>query len=548
MKVQLFEILELDAFKKVDVIAGSEGLSKEVEDAYVMEVPDIISYIGSGGLLFTTLYPIINDKEALENFIPKLNDQGLAGVAIKPGRYVANIPFYMIEQAEELSFPLLLLPDTANFSMLTNEILTKLLGMKTEELEFRNNISKKFYNLLLNGGDIKDLISYVSKLACMEMFVANDQLNFIDSSTKESPTTFEFSIEEISERSSTKVNKHQNDSTSLIIDEEKYDKNDLIIHSIDAGRKTMGYLIILKNKRNRMSYLNIVIEQTLILLAFLLQKRQSLIQTERNYLDNFIRSILHTQYTSQADLIERAKIFKWKLHFPNIILLINIENNDTEIKLSNYYKVLNSRIISQTIARICEIPIENVKTALYNDQIICFVSAALVNDLSVKLKRASDIFIVSLKKYGRVSVGISERIYGMNEISEAYDEALLVQKIYKDVYASEQFVEFYKDIGVFKIFHLIEDKSALHDYVEEKVGVLIQNDQDTEMDLVKTLDSLIENNMNIKESSKDLYVHYNTLRYRIDKIKELGINLSSGNELTELGVALQLMKYLNYEL
>lgn len=547
MKIKLFEILKLDGFQDVKVIAGSKGLSNNVENAYVMEVPDIVSYIDRDGLLFTTLYPIIDDKEALESFIPKLNESGLAGLAIKLGRYIDDIPPYMIEQAEDLSFPLLLLPESANFSVLTNEILTKLLGIKTKELEFRDNISNQFHNLLLSGADIKDLISYVSRITYMDIFVIDNHLNFIESSTKDNPEVFEFHDEKVSDRLSSIQNRNLSDTMYLKIDENNYGKEDLIIHSIDAERKTMGYLIILKNQPNRISYLNIVIEQIIILLAFLLQRRQLLIQTERNYLDNFIQSILHAQYTSQTELIQKAKIFKWELHFPSIILLIDIHNNIPEDRLSNYYKILESNIISQTIARICGISIKNVKTALYNNQIVCFVSVALVTDLPQKLEKASEVFIKSIKSYGIGSVGISEKIYNMTEISGAYNQALLVQNIYKDVHSSEQFIKFYKDLGIFKIFHLIEDKDSLFSYVEEKLGVLIRNDQESDMELIKTLDVLIKNNMNIKESAKDLYVHYNTLRYRMNKLKELGIDLLSGNELTEVAVALQLMKYLDFE-
>ncbi|MGL9813378.1 hypothetical protein IGJ45_003316, partial [Enterococcus sp. DIV0574] len=304
----------------------------------------------------------------------------------------------------------------------------------------------------------------------------------------------------------------------------------------------------LKNKKDKISYLNIVIEQAIILLAFLLQNRQSLIQTERNYLDSFISSMIHTQYTSQTELIQKAKVFKWDIHFPSVILLIDIKNSNEKTRLSNYYKALDSGAITETIANVCEIPHENIKTALYNNQIICFVSVALIIDLPTKLKRASEIFVKYLKKFGPVSVSISGKFFNMVEISQAYKEALLVQNIYKDVYSEQQFIEIYKDLGIFKLFHLIEDKEYLNQYIEEILGAVIRNDQKNDMNLIDTLQSLITNNMNMKKSSEDLYIHYNSLRYRVSKLNELGVELSNGSKTTEIAVALQLLKYLNYKI
>lgn len=49
MKVTVREILNLELFREVEVMAGHNGLDKEVENVYVMEVPDISAYVSEGG-------------------------------------------------------------------------------------------------------------------------------------------------------------------------------------------------------------------------------------------------------------------------------------------------------------------------------------------------------------------------------------------------------------------------------------------------------------------------------------------------------------------
>ncbi|WP_423188489.1 PucR family transcriptional regulator [Alkalibacterium sp. f15] len=545
LKVTMQEILKLDNFQNVDVVAGHDGLNNDIENVYVMEVPDISAYVNEGGLLFTTLYPIVDNKTAMKNFIPELKKLGLAGVAIKVGRYVEEIPAYMLEQADDLSLPVLQLPSTSNFSFLLNDILTELLGKKTKELEFRESISSKLHTLLLSGADIKDLLSYVSVVTSMDIIIISEQLKFVEASSSDSSVNFKVMDDKFYVKSINKI-EFLEDEPCIQFEGKVYLRKNVIIQPIDAGEKILGYIILIKkNDKSRLEYLDIIVEQSIILLAFLLQNRQTLLQKERNYLDNFIRDIINENYQFQSELIEKAKVFKWNFHFPNIILLIDITNNHEDNKVASYYKSIDSGIITEEIARSCEIPLENCKVALHNDHIICFISVALITDLSTKLKRASEQIAKHFKKYGSIKISISDKIYSIDEIQSSYNDAVLVQNIYKEVYKDESFIEFYNDIGIYKIFHLIKDKDYLSKYVEEKLGTVIASDEKNDMELIKTLKVLIKNNMNVKKSADELFIHYNSLRYRVNKLNELGIEIKDGNEMTEIAVACQLLSYLN---
>jgi purine catabolism regulator len=545
LKVTLNEILKLESFQEVTVAAGYNGLNNHIENVYVMEVPDISAYVDQGGLLFTTLYPIVDDPSAMENFIPELKKLGLAGVAIKVGRYIQEIPTYMLKQADELSFPLLRLPSSSNFSLLSNDILTELLGKKTKELEFRESISSKLHTLLLSGADIKDLLSYVSVVTSMDIVIISEQLKYIESSRYKD--SVDFSIIDNSFYSKSIKSADYSDAAPCIqFEGDLYLRKDVMIQPIDAGEKVLGYLILIKNdKKGKLEHLDIIIEQAIILLAFLLQNRQSLIQKERTYLDNFIRDIINENYKFQSELIEKAKVFKWNFHFPNTIMLIEISNKFGDNKIVNHYKAIDSGIISEEIARSCEIPAENCKVALHDNRIICFISIALVNDLSSKIKKASEQILQRLSSYGAIKISISNKIYSIEEIKTAYEDAVLVQNVYKEVYESQSFIEFYQNIGIFRLFHLIDDKEYLHKYVDEKLGHVIMSDEKNDMELIQTLKVLIRNNMNVKKSADELYIHYNSLRYRIGKLKELGIEIKDGNEMIEIAVACQLLSYLN---
>lgn len=547
MRVTVNEVLKLKSFRQVKVISGVQGLNNDVGNVYVMEVPDISSYVGKNGLLFTTLYPIADDEQALKSFIPNLVDLGLSGVGIKIGRYLDEIPEYMVKQADELGLPILALPSDANLSTLTNDILTQLLGMKTKELEFRESISAKLHTLLLSGADIKDLVEYVSVITGKDIMVVSSQFKLIDSSINLQKNEVVVHSAALKESDSNRA--ALTTSVPLVsINKETYLRDELILHPIDAGEKLLGYIILTsqESSKNKLDeYLSVIIEQAVILLAFLLQNRQALLQKERNYLDNFIRDSINQQYDSQADLIQKAKVFKWNLHFPNIIMLIDIDEESPEKRLSYYYKILDSGIITDELSRQLEIPRENCKVALYETHIICFISVALLTSLYSRLDKAGNILIKRLKTYSHVRVSFSNKFFSSSEIKNAYEEANLVQNIYKEISLNKSSINFYKDLGMYKLFHLIDDKESLKSFVNEKIGPIIESDENNSMHLIMTLKTLIAHNMNLKKSAEALFIHYNSLRYRVNKLKDLGINLEDGNELAELAVACQLLTYLN---
>src|SRR5215208_6913252 len=103
--VSLRQALTLAPFERARVVAGAGGLGRIVRHVNVMEVPDIAAYVKSDQLLLTTAYPLRDERAALAELVPRLAEKGLAGLAIKPARYIEAIPETMIEAAERLAFP-----------------------------------------------------------------------------------------------------------------------------------------------------------------------------------------------------------------------------------------------------------------------------------------------------------------------------------------------------------------------------------------------------------------------------------------------------------
>lgn|GEM_PF-5614625 len=91
----------------------------------------------------------------------------------------------------------------------------------------------------------------------------------------------------------------------------------------------------------------------------------------------------------------------------------------------------------------------------------------------------------------------------------------------------------YKDIGLFKILLEVQNKEVLQHYYQSIMGNLIRYDKENDPFLINTLNVYLEQNCNLDETSEVLFIHKNSLRYRLKKIEEItGENLKSPKALS----------------
>ncbi|MFA1820878.1 PucR family transcriptional regulator [Virgibacillus oceani] len=542
MYITVKDILEMEAFKEVEFIAGASGLQRRVQNVYFMEVPDIYSFVDENGLLLTTLFPIADNQNDIKTLIPRLAEQNLAGIAIKPGRYINKIPAFMVEQADHYHFPLIKLHYDANLSTLTNHILSALLGIKTSMLEFRDQIHGQLLNLLLEGADLKQFVISMGKIVHEHILVFDNDFRYVQSSIDMNENENEIKIDQ--ERNYSLHYSLPLNEITVSINDKSYKNDNLLVQPIQAGKENFGYMVVLIEKGKSVTdTITAAVGQATIFLAFLFQTENTIIQRERGYLGNFIQDIFNERYVSQPDVIEKAKIFNWNFHFPITILNIKLNIKESKKRLSAYYKMLDSGLIERIISHFLDIPPENFKVLYYNDSIICFISLAFESRLKPRLREISKSIISNFKKIGDIAISISDMANYVDEIKESYEHSILVHNIHAGSMNKTSFIEFYDELGLYKLFYRIKDKAYIQEFVEEKLGEILAYDQKKDAELMETVKYLIKNNGNLQKTANDMYIHYNTLRYRVNKLKELGIDMKNGFDLTEVSVALELHQY-----
>ncbi len=125
------------------------------------------------------------------------------------------------------------------------------------------------------------------------------------------------------------------------------------------------------------------------------------------------------------------------------------------------------------------------------------------------------------------------QIYPLTDLRISYTEARTALTLPR-LLGQEGTVQKYADLGIFSIL-FSQDAASLKNYSFNTLGKLLEYDEKTEGKLLPTLRELLDNCYNFKETADKLFVHINTLYYRINKIEEI-LELDLSQMLTRVNL------------
>ena len=149
---------------------------------------------------------------------------------------------------------------------------------------------------------------------------------------------------------------------------------------------------------------------------------------------------------------------------------------------------------------------------------------------------------LSAEFYTQVAIGISTVVDNIKDLARAYKEAQVALEVGK-VFENEKNIISYENLGIGRLIYQLPT-TLCEMFLQEvfKRGSLESLDRET----LQTIQAFFENNLNVSETSRKLFVHRNTLVYRLDKIRKMtGLDLREFEHAITFKVALMVKKYLN---
>lgn len=144
--------------------------------------------------------------------------------------------------------------------------------------------------------------------------------------------------------------------------------------------------------------------------------------------------------------------------------------------------------------------------------------------------------------YTRVNIGVGTVVDNVRNLAVSFREARIALEVGK-VFDTDKSIISYENLGIARlIYHL--PTNLCETFLKEvfKKGSIESLDQET----LFTIQKFFENNLNVSETSRKLFVHRNTLVYRLEKIKKLtGLDLREFDHAIIFKIALMVKKYLS---
>lgn len=240
-------------------------------------------------------------------------------------------------------------------------------------------------------------------------------------------------------------------------------------------------------------------------------------------------------YPNQKELyVNYLENYGLVLNEQYIVLLINIQNDKKE----------EGNINGKMLVR-------QIENYLYNNQWECIV-VEIDEEIFLLFKgNYNDVQVeeyfkeliencTSLKNNDHVYCGIGECVDNISKINKSYQQAKSVINLQRKHVELRESLK-YRDLGIYKLLLEIKDREIIKSYVDETIGTVLKYDEINNSNLLEVLKIYLKNNRSIKETANKLFIHRNTVNYKIGKVnKILNINLADNEASTRVLVALKL--------
>lgn len=523
--VTVADILKVDMVARCRLIAGSGGIMRPVRSVTVMEVPDVYPWVSEGEMVLTTLFAIKDDPEALANLVPNLWERGISAIAIKPRRYVQEIPAVMVEQSERLGFPLIEIPETISHSVLLEGILQYLLGHSRPGTR---DVSRyqKVLDSVVDGLDLGDVVSLLVSVVQNPIAVfgaGGDPIfsGFPDGFPGDQAVR---SLGSVRWEPCPYAALSSGQLARVKSGEIRMRGRPVGIHQFVSGVGSASpyRLVVWEWARVLSGDELVMLNQISTLIFFELDKAHALRQVERRYQMQFwqnwmageigtVRSVQQQgwQIGCQIENVPRRVIVFRSAAPPDGGLDLGPgATRDAEDPVSRLGRRIGEWLRRERVDALW-FPLEEAVVVT----VPAGPAAEAVDGWVRRLIRDID------REKGGLVAGIG-RPYAINEQHVSYREAMQAARLASAAGHPEPTAS-YETLGVYRLLGALQGSPELDGFVADYLGPLKEYDRQYHANLLETVRHYLDQGCSVRRASQKMFVHYNTVVYRLNLVESV---------------------------
>lgn len=251
---------------------------------------------------------------------------------------------------------------------------------------------------------------------------------------------------------------------------------------------------------------------------------------ERFDRNNFFQNLLMDNLLL-VDVYNRAKKLHIETAMPRVVYIIEMKE-DKENTAAEFLKGMFSSQMGDFITAI-------------DESSVILIKALEPADKAAQLEQTAQTIVdmMSTELMMNVRVAYGTVVQELKDVSKSYKEAMMALDVGKIFYVEKK-VNSYGSLGIGRLIYQLP-ANLCRIFIDEIFGESDPGEFDEE--IVSTVNKFFENNLNVSETSRQLFVHRNTLVYRIEKLeKSTGLDVRTFDDALTFKIAMMVYNYMKY--
>lgn len=538
MKI-LAEVLALPRFSDLQLLSSHSNLTQRLESVEITETPDVADFIPKNVMILTTAMIYKDDQEKLKPFIDSLKQAECTALGIKVGRFLDEISPEIVAYASAVDLPLIKIPSTQPLGGLLHEIVGYLRDSKTEQMSVAFDIQKRFSTLLMQDVDATRFIAEFAKILNAPIILLSPWQQVIAHSNYfyGNQKSAEFFIEQLSKDHFQQL---AQEKKIFRLQDERQENIQVAGFPIRVNDYFPYYLLVLSPEQIPYPISEFAIDQAILVLTFMLFKNQKIAESFEHLKTDFLDRLLDThqealsKHQNWLELWKNYRLINSDYYQLAIVYGVTKPENETHIR----YQQAEGQLIFQWLKE--QLPEILPDVALFklknqNKSILIFQSKKndhlmILQNLAERLQQALPITIRFA--LGNAYENLKDLPNSYIEASSTLEASLHAQK--------PATVQLFHPKGLAGLFEKIGTEDVEY-FCQQQLKELAYPTEPTLQELRKTLKVFLDFNCEITKTANALYLHRNTIKYRMNQCEKLlGTSIQEPETSLLLRVALEL--------
>ena len=542
------KLLESEQFPKMKLLCGEKGLDLEVKGIRIIEIEDMERYLTGGEILITSfqVYLSCNDREVEQHF-EDLVKSDISGFIVKKrkeydptGRRLSLLE----KHCKKYEIPLVEISEDLHYWGIIRYVIMQVFDKATARLKYFKITHDNFNAFILNNNGscntASNIIKFLSVMIENPVVLYYGNLNcMVSTNSDNSKLILSDEIQPYKPNIITKFQYMKQMKGSCV----QYVVKFAILSEVEI------YITITEENRELTELDYMAIENAIINLQYGFLSEFAQDEVKKKYQRDIVHNILNGLLSPKEMAEAAAQLGMKESDTYRVVDFHTITNNvqrkytkeqlhEVGVIVSELKHLLPDALIYRNMDQIVMIQqVDSNQTEL---------------EYQKEMEEVEDVIqrsILYRKKDTDFQIGIGKSVEGYQRLKESYHEASRAIK-YIDIIRlvtgdKNKSVVHYSNLGFFQIFGEIDDVTELERYIPETLKKLYLYDDEHKGELITTLQMYLRNNQSIKKTAGAMFVHYRTISYRLEKIKQIsGINFDNADEVLAVSNGLIIYKML----